>query len=112
MSEDRAKPIAVDDGNFRTITDGTDLPLLLEFWAPWCPHCRALAPVIEQVAVELSGKVIVGQVNCDLNRRLPEQFNVEVIPSLFFIRGGEVLGTIINPKDKHSLVAWIGELSE
>ncbi|MRR53879.1 MAG: thioredoxin [Deltaproteobacteria bacterium] len=110
MSEQSTKVVAVNDENFTAIMNNTDLPLLLEFWAPWCHHCQMLSPVIDQVAVELAGKVVVAQVNCDLSERLPEKFNVEVIPTLFLIRAEEVLGTIVNPKDKASLLSWVGEL--
>jgi thioredoxin len=110
MSENSTKPIALNDENFSAIMKNTDLPLLMEFWAPWCHHCQVLMPVIDQVAAELAGKVVVGQVNCDLSERLPEKFNVEVIPTLFLVRADEVLGTIVNPKDKASLLSWVGEL--
>jgi thioredoxin len=110
MTENSAIPIDVTDENFSEIMKGTTLPLLMEFWAPWCHHCQVLSPVIGEVATELAGKVIVGQVNCDLSERLPEKYNVEVIPTLFLVRAEEVLGTIVNPKDKASLLAWVGEL--
>jgi len=110
MSENSTKPIALNDENFSDIMKGSDLPLLVEFWAPWCHHCQVLSPIIDQVATELTGKVVVGQVNCDLSERLPEKFNVEVIPTLFLVRADEVLGTIVNPKDKASLLSWVGEL--
>jgi thioredoxin 1 len=110
MSENSMKPMALNDENFSTIMKNTDLPLLMEFWAPWCHHCQVLMPVIDQVAAELAGKVVVGQVNCDLSERLPEKYNVEVIPTLFLVKGDDVLGTIVNPKDKASLLSWVGEL--
>ncbi|MGA7827907.1 MAG: thioredoxin family protein [Geobacteraceae bacterium] len=110
MSENSTKPIVLNDDNATSVMQGTDLPLLLEFWAPWCHHCQVLSPVIDQVAAELAGKVVVGQVNCDLSERLPEKYNVEVIPTLFLVRADEVLGTIVNPKDKASLLSWVGEL--
>jgi thioredoxin len=110
MSENSTKPISLNDENFSDIMNGVALPLLVEFWAPWCHHCRVLSPVIDQVAAELAGRVIVGQVNCDLSERLPEKYNVEVIPTLFLLRADEVLGTIVNPRDKVSLLSWVGEL--
>lgn len=110
MSGNITKPVALDDATFSAVVAGTDLPLLVEFWAPWCHHCQVLSPIIDQVAAELAGKVVVGQVNCDLNELLPEKYAVEVIPTLFLVRRGEVLGRIINPKDKPSLLSWVGEL--
>lgn len=105
--ESTAKPVACTDENFPDILKSAAIPILLEFWAPWCHHCRALSPVIDEVAADLAGQVLVGQVNCDLNSELPEKFNVEAIPTLFLVRGGELLGSIVNPKDKAALISWV-----
>ncbi len=109
MSENEiiSKPIAMNDDNFSKILETSSIPVLMDFWAPWCHHCRALSPVLDAVASELAGQVLVGKVNCDLNEQLPKKFNVEVLPTLFLIRNGETLGKTINPKDKNALTSWI-----
>jgi thioredoxin 1 len=109
MSDKAARPVVLTDDNFSHVTENNQLPLLMEFWAPWCHHCQVLSPIIDQVAAELAGKVVVGQVNCDLNEQLPGKYNIEVIPTLFLLKNNEVQGTIINPKDKDSLLSWVGE---
>jgi len=108
-NETAARPVACTDENFPDILKAASTPILLEFWAPWCHHCRMLAPVIDEVSAELAGQVLVGQVNCDLNEQLPEKFNVEVIPTLFLVRGGELLGSMVNPKDRDTLMSWVSE---
>jgi thioredoxin len=101
-----AKPIVLNDDNFYRILESSGIPVIMEFWAPWCHHCRALSPALDAMAAEMAGQVIVGQVNCDLNQQLPKKYKIEVIPTLFLIKNGEVLGSIINPKDKNALVSW------
>jgi thioredoxin 1 len=106
-NENVAKTIVLNDENYSEILKNTEIPVLMEFWAPWCHHCRALSPALDATAAELAGQVLIGQVNCDLNQHLPKKYGVQVIPTLFLIRNGETLGTIINPKDKASLHSWI-----
>ncbi len=102
-----SRPVAVNDDNFAEILETSPIPVLMDFWAPWCPHCRALSPVLDAVAQEMAGEVLVCKVNCDLNEQLPRKFNVEVLPTLFLIRNGETLGKTINPKDKNTLTSWV-----
>jgi len=101
------QPIVLHDANFDRILADAEHPVLFEFWASWCHHCSALAPVIDEVATELDGKIIVGQINCDLNRDLCKRYEVKAIPALFLAKQGKVIGTILNPKDKQVLVSWI-----
>ncbi len=101
------KPIVLNDENYNEILESSEIPVVMEFWAPWCHHCRALSPALEAAAAELAGQVLIGQVNCDLNPQLPQKYGVQAIPTLFLIRNGKTIGTIINPKDKASLNSWI-----
>lgn len=99
--------LVLNEVNFDQVLAESKLPLLFEFWAPWCHHCMALSPIIEQVAAEMAGQVIVGQINCDLNRDLRKRYGVQAIPTLFLAKDGDVVGTILNPKDKETLTSWI-----
>jgi thioredoxin 1 len=101
------EPIVLHDANFDRILEEAEFPVLFEFWASWCHHCSALAPVIDELAAELDGKIIVGQINCDLNRDLCKRYEVKAIPALFLAKQGKVIGTILNPKDKEVLISWI-----
>jgi thioredoxin 1 len=111
MTEDKStRPIVLNEVNFDTILAKSELPVLFEFWASWCHHCAALSPVIDEVAEEMGGTVLVGQINCDLNRDLCRRYEVKGIPTLFLAKQGKILGTIVNPKDKETLVSWVKEI--
>jgi thioredoxin len=109
MSENQnpMKPIVLHDVNFDRIFTESELPLLFEFWASWCHHCTALSPVIDEVAEEMGGEIIVGQINCDLNRDLCKRFEVKAVPAIFLAKQGKVLSTTVNPKDKEALISWV-----
>jgi thioredoxin 1 len=109
MSENKTlpQPIVLHDTNFDRILSEAELPVLFEFWASWCHHCSALSPVMDEVAVDLDGEIIVGQINCDLNRDLCKRYEVKAVPVLFLAKQGKVIGTILNPKDKEALVSWL-----
>jgi thioredoxin len=112
MSENQTttKPIVLHDVNFDRILAESELPLLFEFWASWCHHCTALSPIIDEVAEEMGSHIIVGQINCDLNRDLCKRFEVKAVPALFLAKRGKVLGTTVNPMNKEALISWVEAL--
>lgn len=69
----------------------SDLPVLVDFWAPWCPPCRMLKPVVEKLAGEMTGKARVALVNVDDHPELAQRFGVSGIPALMIVKGGEVV---------------------
>lgn len=101
------EPLVLNETNFDQALKESKLPFLFEFWAPWCHHCSALSPVVKEVAAEMAAEIIVGQIDCDQNRDLRRRFGVQAIPALFLAKDGEVVGTILNPKDKDTLISWI-----
>ncbi len=93
MTEDKTtKPIVLNEVNFDRILAESQLPLLFEFWASWCHHCTDLSPIIDEVAAEMGGKVLVGQINCDLNRDLCRRYEVKAVPTLFLAMEGQNSG--------------------
>ncbi len=85
--------------NFETLKNGT-LPLVIDFWAPWCGPCRALAPAVEELAKEYDGRIVIGKCNVDEEDELPMQFGVRNIPTLLFFKGGELVDKFVGAAAK------------
>jgi thioredoxin len=103
--------VEVDDASFgRAVAGG--LPVLVDFWAPWCGPCKAMAPAIEQIAMERKGTLRVVKYNTEANRRVAADLEIRSIPTLALFRDGEVLDVKIGAQRKGALDAWIdGALS-
>jgi len=92
MSSD--KIIQVTDADFDEKVLKSDLPVLVDFWAAWCGPCRAIAPVIDQLAQEYDGKVIIAKMNVDENPATPGRFGIRAIPTLILFKDGSVVEQI------------------
>ena len=88
-----SEPIHVTDAAFEKSVMQSELPVIVDFWAPWCGPCKMIAPVLEKVAKEYTGQVIVAKVNTDENQQWAGKFNVRGIPTLLFVAGGKVVHT-------------------
>jgi thioredoxin 1 len=89
--------------NFATEVTGSDVPVLVDFWAPWCGPCKMLGPTIEQLAGEFAGKAKVGKVNVDDNQDLAAQFAIRGIPTVLLFKGGKQVGSFVGLKPKEEL---------
>ena len=94
--------LAVNDQNFSEEVLKSSLPVLVDFWAPWCGPCRMVAPVVEAVAQEYNGKLKVVKLNTDDSPTTAQQFNIISIPSLFIFKEGKVVDSLVGalPKPK------------
>jgi thioredoxin 1 len=105
--------INVTDAEFQEKVLESNLPVVVDFWAPWCGPCRMIAPVLEEVAKENEGKVMIAKVNTDENPEWAMNFGVQGIPTLLFISGGEVrdqqVGAGPAPALKSRVVAFLDE---
>jgi thioredoxin 1 len=95
----------VTDTNFQTEVIESDVPVLVDFWAPWCGPCRMVAPVVEEIAEERGEALKVVKLNIDENQNTAVQFNVMSIPTLMLFRNGEVAKTVIGAYPKRKLEA-------
>ncbi len=93
-------PKAITDADFQKDVLQSALPVVIDFWAPWCGPCKAMNPILEQLAVELDGKVTFVKMNVDENNDVPQQFNIMSIPTFMVFKGGEPVKTIIGSKGK------------
>ena len=98
---------AVTDDTFHAEVMQSDIPVLIDFWAPWCGPCRAVGPVVEQLADEYKGRLKIVKMNVDDNPKTPAQFGVRGIPNLIVFKGGDVQEQIVGAVPKAQLVKAI-----
>ena len=94
----------ISDQSFESEVLKSPVPVLIDFWAPWCAPCRAIAPVVEELAKEYQGKIKVVKLNVDDNPQTPQRYGVRGIPNLILFQGGNVRDQIVGAVPKKRLV--------
>jgi thioredoxin len=102
--------LPLTERNFSEIVAATPL-LLVDFWAPWCGPCRAVAPVLEELAQAQAGRVVVAKVNVDEEPTLAQRYGVQAIPTLLFFKDGRVVDTIVGAPPKAELTRRLAALA-
>jgi thioredoxin len=98
------KPVTITDDNFDTEVIKSENPVLIDFWATWCGPCRAIAPIVEELADEYQGKIKIGKLDVDNNQQTAIKYGVRSIPTILIFKNGEVTETIIGAVPKGHIV--------
>lgn len=100
-----SKALEVSKSNFKAEVLDSDLPVLVDFWAPWCVPCQMMAPILDELSVELAGKIKIVKVNTEDgdNQDLAIEYQIQSIPNMKLFKGGKIIGEFIGMRNKDSL---------
>src|SRR5207245_8403822 len=104
----QTEPLIVTDANFGAEVEHSPLPVLVDFWAAWCGPCRMVAPIITELAKELSGRVRVGKLDVDGNKMTAARFNVQSVPSMLIFKDGKETDRIVGAQSKAAILQRLG----
>ena len=100
----------VSDSEFDVEVLQSGIPVLVDFWAPWCGPCKSIAPLLDQLAATYAGKIKIVKINVDNNPQVPTQYDVRGIPNLVFFRGGKVVDRVIGAVPAEQLIAVVNKV--
>ena len=104
MSESILK---ITDTDFENLVIKSEKPILVDYWAEWCGPCKLITPILEEIADEMEGRVLVGKLNVDENSQTPPKYGIRGIPTLMLFKGGEPVGTKVGALSKNDLKKFI-----
>ena len=101
--------ITLTDALFDETVNGSEVPVLVDFWAEWCGPCKQIAPALEQIAQELAGQVTVAKVNIEDSPTTPSRYGVRGIPTMMLFRGGQMASMKVGAMPKQKILEWLAE---
>lgn len=104
LSPPSIEPSIVTDSNYSELVEAAPIPVLLDLWAAWCGPCRMLAPIVEGLARELAGRVLVGKLDVDANQRTAALFGVQGIPTLLILKGGREVDRLVGLQSREGIL--------
>ena len=99
--------LELNTSNFKTTIESGDTPIVVDFWAPWCGPCKTIAPLLAEIATELTGKARIAKVNVDESPEIASQYGVRGIPTLSLFKDGQIKGQLVGVSPKANIVALI-----
>ena len=102
--------VEITDANFEEVVLKSNVPVLVDFWAEWCGPCRMIGPIVDELHTEYEGKAIIGKVNVDENPGVSAKFGVRNIPTILFIKGGEVAYKSVGAVPKAQLASKLDSI--
>ncbi|MFC2007092.1 thioredoxin [Chloroflexota bacterium] len=105
-----SEPFNIDDTNFDETVLQSKIPVLVDFWAPWCGPCKMVAPIVDELASEYDGKIVFGKVNVDENSQIASKYGIMGIPTLIIFKDGQPVSNLVGFRGKDQLKESLEEV--
>ena len=102
--------LEITDANFEELVMNSDKPVMIDFWAVWCGPCRMVGPIVEELATEYEGKAVIGKVDVDSNPNIAMKYGIRNIPTVLYVKGGEVVDKQVGAAPKQSFVSKLNAI--